>query len=114
MDCGNKNATVETNRMVLGFASNAKEVHASVKLNNAVLIPPVYIGADVEITNAVVGPYVSIGAGVKISDARVSDSIIRNNAEITNAVVTNSLLGMHSHLELTALDLSLGDYSTIH
>lgn len=114
MDCGNKNATVETNRMVLGFASNKEEIHPSAKLTNAVIIPPVTIGAAVEITNAVVGPYVSIGKGAKVTDARVSDSIIRNDAKVSNAVISNSLIGMHSMIDLNALDLSLGDYSTLN
>lgn len=113
MDCGNKNATVETNRVILGFEKDKDHVHASAMVNNSTIIPPVMIAKDVVIENSVVGPYVSVGASAKISDARVSNSIVREHSTISNAVITNSMVGTHASISLTAQDLSLGDFSTI-
>ncbi len=113
MDCGNKNATVETNRMILGFAENSRDVHVSAEVINSTLIEPVMIAEGVRIENSVVGPHVSVGANAKITDARVSDSIVRNDAVISGAVLTNSLIGTHTEIKIDPMDLSLGDFSTL-
>lgn len=113
MDCGNKNATVETNRMILEFEKDKDLIDASANISNSTIIPPVMIGPGVSITDSVVGPHVSVGSNTQISNARVSNSIVRNDARISNAVLTNSMVGMHAAVEPEAQDLSLGDFSTI-
>jgi glucose-1-phosphate thymidylyltransferase len=61
MDCGKQNA-VKPIRM-LGFLHNdgIHLVDDTVKLENATIIPPCYIGKDVILINATVGPNVSLG-----------------------------------------------------
>jgi glucose-1-phosphate thymidylyltransferase len=113
MDCGNKNATVETNRMILGFAENPKDVDADAQVINSTLIEPVMIAEGARIVNSVVGPHVSVGAHATIIDSRVSDSIVRSHAAITGAVMTNSLIGTHTEIKVSPMDLSLGDFSTL-
>jgi glucose-1-phosphate thymidylyltransferase len=113
MDCGNKNATVETNRMILGFAENPKDVAADAQVINSTLIEPVMIAEGARIVNSVVGPHVSVGAHATIIDSRVSDSIVRSHAAITGAVMTNSLIGTHTEIKVSPMDLSLGDFSTL-
>ncbi|MEZ4720871.1 MAG: sugar phosphate nucleotidyltransferase [Flavobacteriales bacterium] len=113
MDCGNKNATVETNRMILGFENGKTSKGKNISLVNSTIIEPVVIGDDVKIENSVVGPYVSVGSNSSISDSRISDSIIRNHSRISNTVATNSLIGTHTEIDLRPQDLSLGDYSTM-
>jgi glucose-1-phosphate thymidylyltransferase len=112
MDCGNKNATVETNAMILSF-ENENQISADAVVSNSTIIPPVYIGPKAQIKNSVIGPHVSIGAKSTIKDSRISNSIIRNNSSVTNAVLDNSLVGTHAHIKRLPLDCSLGDYSTI-
>lgn len=113
MDCGNKNATVETNRMILGFEKEQPSVSQDLKLVDSTIIQPVFIGPRVVIENSVVGPYVSVGANVTISDSRISNSIIREGASIQNTVATNSLIGTFTQVHAKASDLSLGDFSTL-
>lgn len=113
MDCGNKNATVETNKMVLSFEQDPKQVHASVQVKNSTIIPPVVIAEGCEITDSVIGPYVSIGRDANIRDSRVSNSIIRNNSTIEAAVLANSLIGSETTVTLEPLSISLGDFSSI-
>jgi glucose-1-phosphate thymidylyltransferase len=61
----------------------------------------------------VVGPHVSLGKGCKISSSVVSNSIIQDEALITNAVVSNSMMGKAAGVEGRKLDLSISDYSTL-
>jgi len=113
MDCGNKNATVETNTMILEFEKDTDLIHTSASIKESTIIEPVFIGPGVQITNSVIGPHVSIGANTKVNDSRISRSIVRNDSAIINAVIENSLIGTNTQIKLSANDLSLGDYSTL-
>jgi glucose-1-phosphate thymidylyltransferase len=113
LDCGNKDATVYTNQRYLEYIKDTKLVADSAKTLNSVIIPPVYMADNVEITNSVVGPYVSLSKGAKISNSVVSNSIIRENAQVKNANITNSMLGTSVVYEGSTKDLSLGDYNVV-
>ena len=53
MDCGNKNATVETNSKVLAYEKEEMAQYpASAKIENSLIIPPCFIGENVEISNS--------------------------------------------------------------
>ena len=113
MDCGNKNAMVDTNTKVLGFVKDAKSlVSAKMKNTNSVIIPPCYIGDDVSIANSVIGPFVSIEKGTSISGSVVTNSIIRPDVKIASAVIDNSMIGERAIVQGHALDLSISDDST--
>jgi glucose-1-phosphate thymidylyltransferase len=113
LDCGNKDATVYTNQRYLEFIKDTDLIAVSSKLNNSVIIPPVYIGEGVNITNSVIGPHVSIGDNSVIKDARISNSIIQTNTTITNLNFTNSMVGNNVWLEERTKDLSIGDYNKL-
>lgn len=113
MDCGNKNAMVETNTKVLGFLKADKGlVDASLKNTNSVVIPPCFIGAGVTLVNSIVGPNVSIEPNVVITNSVVRNSIIRPSVQITDAVIDNSMIGERAMVHGKAMDLSLSDDST--
>lgn len=113
LDCGNKQATVETHRAYFNFMSNKKIISKTSRTTNSVLIEPVYLGEHVEIDNAVIGPYVSVGDNSKISESRIQNSIIQKDSQIKNANLANSMLGNFVTFEGKATDLSVGDYNTI-
>ncbi len=113
LDCGNKQATVETHRAYFNFMKDKKIISQSSRTKNSVLIEPVYLGENVEIDNAVVGPYVSVGDNSKISESRIQNSIIQKDSQIKNANLANSMLGNFVTFEGKATDLSVGDYNTI-
>ncbi|MFW5707610.1 MAG: sugar nucleotidyltransferase [Bacteroidota bacterium] len=112
LDCGNKNATVFTNQRVLAGETDL-EIPASVSRENAVVIPPCYIGENVILKNAVVGPYVSLGKNSRIENSVLENSIIGENATIRSAVLTNTMVGNHATWIKQPSELSLGDYSQI-
>jgi glucose-1-phosphate thymidylyltransferase len=113
LDCGNKQATVETHRAYFNFMEEKRIISNSSKTTNSVLIEPVFLGENVEIDNAVIGPYVSVGDNSKISESRIQNSIIQKDSSIKNANLANSMLGNFVTFEGKATDLSVGDYNTI-
>jgi len=114
MDCGNKNAMVDTNTKVLGFMKDQKDlVSGSLKSVYSVVVPPCFIGENVTLTNAIVGPNVSIEQGASITGSVVRNSIIRPGVNLTDAVVDNSMIGERAIVRGTVMDLSLSDDSTV-
>lgn len=113
LDCGNKQATVETHHSYFNFLTEKKMINPKTKIINSVIIPPVYIGPEAEVINSVIGPYVSIGENSKISESRIQNAIIQNDNMIKNANLANSMLGNFVTFEGKATDLSVGDYNTI-
>lgn len=114
LDCGNKDATVNTNQRVLEFIKEEKDlVNSNVKLENSVIIAPCYIDADVVIKNSVVGPHVSIGKGSVIENSVVKNSIIQGKSSIKNKLIHNSMLGNSVKLEGRMEDWSIGDHNVI-
>lgn len=114
MDCGNKNAMVDTNTKVLGYLKGEKNmVHPKVSITDSVVIPPCFIAEGVTLDKAVVGPYVSIESGSTIAGSVVRNSIIRKQVSVRDAVIDNSMLGERASVRGQALDLSIGDDCTI-
>lgn len=113
MDCGNKNVTVETNQRVL--AHEAKNiVEGEYTSENSVIIEPCFIGDKVTIKNSVVGPYVSIGNNTSIDNSVIENTIIQNESIISQANITNSMIGNKVTYKGKAEELSIGDYTEIH
>jgi glucose-1-phosphate thymidylyltransferase len=116
LDCGNKNVTVQTNSRYLEFLKTSpgtKLISEKSVLTNSIIIPPCFIGDNVVLENSVVGPYVSIGESSEIKNSRISNSIVQKNSKISKSVIENSMLGNFVSVEGKALDLSLGDFSTL-
>ncbi len=111
LDCGNKDATVYTNKRVLEIHKNTKMISSTLKKNNAVVVEPCYIGEDVVITNSVVGPYVSIGSKTSIEGSVITNSIIQSNSKVRNALMDNSMIGNFVEYNGKVNDLSIGDHS---
>lgn len=112
MDCGNKNATVSTNQVVIEL--NAKEFDNSGRNfgENVAILEPCFIDEGVTINNSTIGPYVSIGKGTNIEDSQISNSIIMENCELSNCKFSNSMIGNHAKWDGNAQELSISDYST--
>lgn len=113
LDCGNKNVTVYTNQRVLENHKDLPMVSSSAKIENAVIIPPCYIGDHVQIKNSVVGPHVSLGTNSVVENSVIENSIIQSNASIRKANICNSMIGNYAEYTGKAADLSIGDYTQI-
>ncbi|MBI1184639.1 nucleotidyltransferase [bacterium] len=115
MDCGNYKVTAETNGRYLDLIKNRPNLVADdVQTENAVIIPPCYIGKNVVLRNAIVGPRVSIGPGTQIHNSVISDSIVQGQSVVDGLVAKNSIIGNHVKINLKPTELSLGDYNEMY
>jgi|TARA_R110002072_G_scaffold7503_2_gene40356 glucose-1-phosphate thymidylyltransferase len=115
MDCGNKEVTVETNRRMLGFLSEANVplISEEISKENSKIIEPCFIGEGVQLKNSTVGPHVSIGKGTIIEDSTVKNSIIQTHSVVKNATLDNAMIGNHAHFDGDFTNVSIGDYSQL-
>jgi glucose-1-phosphate thymidylyltransferase len=110
LDCGNKNATVDTNAAYLGYLKGTKLVSDKAEITDSVIIEPSFIDEGVKISNSVIGPYVSIGKGTIIENSVIKKSIIQSNSVLKNKLIENSMVGNNTKLLGKFEDLSIGDH----
>ncbi len=114
MDCGNKNATVETNAKILSYETQEmSKFPASAIIENSLIIPPCYIGENVKITNSKVGPHVSLGNGTIVENSNIENSLIQEKTIINHGNLSNSMIGNNAQYVGVAREISLGDYSVL-
>ena len=113
LDCGNKDATVYTNKRILeNYYSNGKSSAPKVDTTSKIISPCV-IGNNVHIINSTIGPFASIGDNSVIENSTVENSIVQSNTKIKNAKLSNSMLGNFVEFSGNSNDASVGDYSVI-
>jgi glucose-1-phosphate thymidylyltransferase len=114
LDCGNKEATLNTNARMLSLKAGSESmVSDSLVSRNSLVIEPCFLGKNVVISNSIVGPFVSLGEGTIVENSHVSNSIVQKHAHISHSVVANSMLGNHTKLKGRPCDVSMGDYSVL-
>lgn len=114
MDCGNKNATVETNSKILNYEKEEfSKFPSSAKIENSLIIPPCFIGENVEIKNSKIGPFVSIGKNTKVCNSNISNSLIQEGTKINHGNLFNSMIGNSAEYHGVSREISLGDYSVL-
>jgi glucose-1-phosphate thymidylyltransferase len=112
LDCGNKDHVVATNQRMLELKQDQEElVASSVSLENAVVIPPCYIGENAVIRNSVVGPHVSLGNNSTVEHSVISNTVIQNNTHVRHANLKDSMIGNEANYDGQAAEVSIGDYS---
>ena len=114
MDCGNKNATVETNSKILDYEKEVMvNFPASAVIENSLIIPPCFIGEDVVLINTTVGPNVSLGKGCHVTNSTIKNSLVQTHAHIKNASLDNAMIGNHVNFDGNFTSISIGDYSVL-
>lgn len=109
LDCGNKDATVNTNKEIISITGH-KILNS--EIINSKVIEPCYIADGVLIENSVVGPHVSIEDKSIIKNSVIENSIIYSNSKIENLVINNSMIGNYTKISGSINELSISDYST--
>lgn len=114
MDCGNKNATVETNSKILAYEKEEMAQYpASAVIENSLIIQPCFIGENVKISNSKVGPGVSLGNNTTVVNSNIENSLIQENTRINHGNLSNSMIGNSAQYFGVAREISLGDYSVL-
>ncbi len=114
MDCGNKNATVETNGKILNYEQEEFKIYPqSAKIETSLIIQPCFIGENVTIANSKIGPNVSIGNNTKIVNSNIDNSLIQENTIINHGNLSNSMIGNSAEYHGVSREISLGDFSVL-
>lgn len=114
MDCGNKNATVETNSKILQYEKeNMATFPASANIENCMIIPPCFIGENVKILNSKIGPNVSLGNNTVVINSNIDNSLIQENTMIDHGNLSNSMIGNSAQYFGVSREISLGDFSVL-
>lgn len=114
MDCGNKNATVETNSKILAYEKEEmSHFTTTCTIENSLIIEPCFIGENVKIMNSKIGPGVSIGNNTVIINSNIENSLIQENTKINHGNLSNSMIGNSAQYFGVAREISLGDYSVL-
>jgi glucose-1-phosphate thymidylyltransferase len=113
LDCGNKVATLDTNRVILQLNKDKDLISKEASIENSVIIQPCFIDKNVTIRNAVIGPYVSVSKGSTIENSVVSNAIIMRSARVSNACIEEAMLGSHAVFTGHSEKPNLGDYSEV-
>ena len=113
LDCGNKEATVQTNKVVLEMTKDKQAPRTNVENVNSIIIEPCYIGDGVKLAHSVIGPFVSLGENSVIENSIISNSIVMKNATLKHANIDNAMLGNFSVYEGRPDSVNLGDYSEL-
>ena len=82
------------------------------KFKNTIIKEPCYIGPDVSIENSTIGPFVSVGGSTKIVSSVIDNSIIQSGSVISDAKLSNSLIGKNVVYKPNPREVNIGDYST--
>ncbi len=113
LDCGNKDATVHTNKRILDFSNGHTIISGDLTQQNSIIIRPCYIGKNVKLVNSIVGPHVSVGEGTVITNCILSNSIIQSHTKLTNANIDNSMVGNYVEYSERYKELNIGDFTVI-
>lgn len=109
-DCGKQETVLATNKFLLERGTGDNN---GGQKSNSVIIQPCHIGTGVTINNSVIGPYTTIADGSVISYSVIKNTIIGNNAKVTEAVISDSLIGSGASFKSSSTTLSIGDNSEV-
>jgi glucose-1-phosphate thymidylyltransferase len=110
LDCGTINAWLETTSTIV------EKEYVNIDENrfeNTIINGPVYIGEDVNMKNCEIGPRVSIEAGCNVENSTIKNSLIQQDASLTNCKINDSTIGKHVRLKNVNQEVHVGDHSKI-
>ncbi|MEO1023404.1 MAG: sugar phosphate nucleotidyltransferase [Bacteroidota bacterium] len=110
LDCGTLPAWLETTGIITEKEQQNENGHA---YPGTTIIPPVFIGPGVTLENCTIGPKVSIEEGAKITSTKLSNTIVRESAEIVNSEIQDSTIGAFTRVERLKGKIDIGDHSHI-
>ncbi len=110
-DCGKPETLLATNRFLL--EKNGMNLKRFGKLDNVLLIPPIYISPTSKIENSIIGPYTTVSDGAEISSSIIRNSIIGDDAKILNALLDSSIVGSGAVVKGDYKKVNIGDSSEI-
>jgi len=106
-DCGKPETLLATNRHLLEKKPLNRQV------SGVVIVPPVYISEQAKVSNSVIGPYATIADGVVVTDSLIRNSIVSEDAQVSKALLDNSIIGNNAVVRGNFKRVNVGDSSEI-
>jgi glucose-1-phosphate thymidylyltransferase len=111
LDTGTIEATLETNTYMLDHGrDNSEEV---AKRSGITVIPPVFVHPSANVEASVIGPHVSIGPECEVSGCVIRNTILDDEAAVTDSVLDSSFIGRQAKVEGSASSVNIGDNSSV-
>jgi glucose-1-phosphate thymidylyltransferase len=111
LDTGTPDATLDTNRFLLeNGRDNAAETASRAGVT---VIPPVYIHPTARVEASEIGPHAALGANVTVTGSVIRNSIVEDQAEITDATLESSLIGKRAKVHGLHGTANVGDDSVV-
>jgi glucose-1-phosphate thymidylyltransferase len=107
LDCGTREALIETNRHLLSRNGYCRP------RPDTVILPPVFVHDAATIEHSVIGPNVSVGPDAEIRGSVIRDSIINARVLVENSLLEGSILGEDSVVRDSPRRLNLGGFSEL-
>lgn len=111
LDTGTIDATLETNVYMLEHGRDNSEEAA--KRPGVMVLPPVFVHPSARVEASVIGPHVSIGQECEVHRCVISNTILDDDAAVTNSVLERSFIGRQAKVEGRAASVNIGDNSSI-
>jgi len=111
LDAGTSKALLETNRYLLDHSHNSDDRDA--QLDSVVTIPPVFIHPTAKVVNSVIGPHVSIGERCQVESSILRDTILEEEAQVTDVILEGSLIGRRAQISRRAGVINAGDQTVV-
>jgi glucose-1-phosphate thymidylyltransferase len=111
LDAGTPESLLETNRYLLenGMDNSAE----ASKREGIVVIPPVFIHPSAVVEHSVIGPHTSLGVGCQVRSSIVRGSILADAAQVTDAILEDSLVGQKAQIKRRAGVINAGDQTIV-
>jgi glucose-1-phosphate thymidylyltransferase len=111
LDTGTIDATLETNAYMLEHGRDNSQEAA--KRPGVTVRPPVFIHPSAKVEASVIGPHVSIGQGCEVNGSVIQNTILEDEAAVTNSVLERSFIGRQARVEGRTSSVNVGDTSSI-
>jgi glucose-1-phosphate thymidylyltransferase len=111
LDAGTPETVLETNQYLLenGHANTT----SAEKCPGITVIHPVFIHPNADVQASVIGPYATIGAHCHVRNSVIRNSILEEEAQVTDVVLNESLIGQCAQVKGSPNRLNVGDSSEI-
>jgi len=110
LDCGKPETLLSTNHILLEeFANTTRNKNYT----NCIIHQPVYIDPTASVSDSVIGPNVTIAAHATVRFSIISESLIHEDAFVSNMILFESLIGTKAVLKGSRMNINIGDSSNI-
>jgi len=111
LDAGTSEALLETNHYLL--ANGRSNCTQSEVRDSVVVIPPVFIHPTAQLEQCVIGPYTSVGANCVVQRSVIRNSILEEEAQVSDVVLEDSLIGRRAQIQRLPARVNVGDQTTV-